>query len=692
MTTESRTINEDYASFMEDVLREADFSGAPQHECFFEMFSGLASENGDTVDLDYTPALKEGNGGYQVDGYALDIDRGELFLAICDYHSDPVEPQKLNANRMEALFRRADAFCKKAIEPDFINSLEETSPAFSAAYPIYENHKRIKRIRIILLTNAELAVRRKAVEAGEVIGKPVAYNVLDFSRYVDIENSHGQPEPIEIDIKELNGKPLPCLPAHVSGSDYSSYLIVLPGALLSQIYGLYGARLLEQNVRVFLQARTKVNQGIINTVRDSPEMFFAYNNGLTATASDVVLETTEDGNTGISAVRNLQIVNGGQTTASILYAQDQRQAELGSVFVQMKLSVIKPEKVEEIVPKISRFANTQNRISEADFFSSHPFHVQMEKISRRLSAPATKSLAGTKWFYERARGQYKDAGAYGSAADKRRFQAEFPKNQVINKTDLAKYEASFECYPHLVSQGAQKCFLNFAERVAARWEKKESSFHDGYFREAMARAIVFRQTDKIVSSSDWYKADRGYKANIVTYTIAWLVNHLREDRKMALNLTDVWNRQELPPEIEAAVSLIAEEVAAEIKNTPDTARNVSEYAKQIQCWAKVKALKIKVSDSLYGWAIGVDEAEQQQRDDDKAGRIDVELEFEQRLLGLQPKIAELREVARSKGLLSPNNKKAIEKLERGQFNFTRSEKNAMRNLLERLEDKGYSLS
>lgn len=158
-------------------------------------------------------------------------------------------------------------------------------------------------------------------------------------------------------------------------------------------------------------------------------MFFAYNNGLTATASNIDMERMPDGTLGIRSFTDLQIVNGGQTTASILYAKDQTRADLSDVFVQMKLSVIEPEKVEEIVPKISRFANTQNRISEADFFSSHPFHVEMEKISRRLSAPPRPgALAPTKWFYERARGQYKDAGAYGTAGERRRFGAEYPRS------------------------------------------------------------------------------------------------------------------------------------------------------------------------------------------------------------------------------------------------------------------------
>src|SRR5262249_54769656 len=149
----------------------------------------------------------------------------------------------------------------------------------------------------------------------------------------------------------------------------------------------------------------KVNRGIIETASTEPEMFFAYNNGITATASKIEVISSSDGACGIKSISDLQIVNGGQTTASVLYAKDRSGADLDRVLVPMKLSVIERERIDETVPKISRFANTQNKISEADFFSSHGFHVKMEQISRRLVAPAKPGfLSGSKWFYERARG------------------------------------------------------------------------------------------------------------------------------------------------------------------------------------------------------------------------------------------------------------------------------------------------
>ncbi|MCY4558070.1 MAG: hypothetical protein OXF79_17215, partial [Chloroflexi bacterium] len=224
-------LNEAYRQFGDELLFEAEFTGDPQHMCFFKLFSEVASDNGDTADLDYTPVLREGRGGYQVDGYAIDLDRGELFLAVCAFNTEPTL-QSMNAAAMESLFRRVDSFCEKAIDPEFVRELEETSPAFEAAYPIHQNRQKIRRIRVILLTNAVLAVRKKVVEAGKTIELPVAYNVLDFARYTNILKSRGNAEPIEIDATSINGKPLPCLQAHVHGTSYKSYLVVLPGTFL----------------------------------------------------------------------------------------------------------------------------------------------------------------------------------------------------------------------------------------------------------------------------------------------------------------------------------------------------------------------------------------------------------------------------------------------------------------------------
>jgi hypothetical protein len=678
----------EFEEFTDDLLREAEVSGEPQQACFFQMYADAASENGDCSDLIYTPVRRDGTRGYQIDGYAIDPDQGELHVTICDFR-DEEQLESLIHSQIETLFRRAERFVTTALAGDLLPQLEETSPEFEAYYPIYKYRKSIRRIRLIIFSNARFASRKKSVDAKEVDGRTIIYNLLDFTRYTDITKARGGTEPIEIDIAELGGEALPCLLAHTEGSNYQSFLVVIPGELLAQIYGRYGPRLLEQNVRTFLQARTKVNRGIIDTVGNAPEMFFAYNNGITATASGVTLEELPDGGSAIRTLQNLQIVNGAQTTASVLYAKDRNGADLSRVYIQMKLSVVDEELIDEVVPKISRYANTQNRISEADFFAGHPFHLEMEKISRRLSAPQKAgSMSTSKWFYERARGQYKDQVAYGSPAVRRRFEAEFPKGQVVVKTDLAKYELTFARRPDTVSRGAQKCFLDFADTVDKAWDAKQGDFNEAYFKERMAKAIVFRWTDSMVARSDWYKEDRGYKAQTVTYCLALLAEKISQNRKH-IDFQKIWNLQDVPEGMKAAIELLAPMVAQKIRQTPDGVKNVGEYCKQQACWAAVSTITTELPSKIKDSLIASDERRLQKKDALDVQAIDREVDFETRLLSLVPHVATITAYAEKELLMSPKTASALKKLQAGRVNLVKSEKNLLRQLFKRMMEYGF---
>lgn len=687
-------LQEAFARFWEELLFEAQASGDPQAAAFFAMYAKLATENGDTIDLTYTPVRNEGRGGFQVDGCALDQERGDLYLAVSDFRPGR-DLETLNAAQIDGLFERVRRFCEQAVQPAFVNAIEETSPTFEAAWLIHSGRAVIRRIRVIAFSNARMSTRRKPETAGKILGVPVVFSVLDFARFADISAARGGLEPIEIDVAAINGAPLPCLPAHSIDGEHASYLVAVPGVFLAEIYGLYGARLLEQNVRTFLQAKTKVNTGIIRTLETQPEMFFAYNNGLTATAAGITTARMADGSLGISAIENLQIVNGGQTTASILYASDsarrERKADLSRVFVQMKLSVVNPELLEEIVPKISRFANTQNKISEADFFSSHPIHLVLQRISRQLSAPAKPgSLSGSKWFYERARGQYRDKLAYGTPAEKRRFELEFPRDQLIDKTDLAKFEVTFECRPHIVSRGAQKCFLDFAEKAGKAWEASEAPFNEHWFRSVVAKAIAFRWTDKMVGGSAWYQEDRGYKAQVVTYTLAWLVNHLQQ-QGLELDLNLIWQRQELPEEVGQILRQLAPQVAATIKAAPPQMKNVGEYCKQQACWAVVAGSTYPFEGALDGVTLDRAEAVRVRKDAVVAQKMDSDIDFDSVLVWLLGQAEPAVQFARSRRMLTPISDAALRRLSRGDIRLPAPERSALKSLLGKMAEAGFAL-
>ena len=174
--------------------------------------------------------------------------------------------------------------------------------------------------------------------------------------------------------------------------DYDYALTAIPGEALRLLYEKFGARLLEANVRSFLSVKAKgVNAGIQGTLRTSPGRFMAYNNGIVIVADEMRFEKTADGSPGIAWIKGLQIVNGGQTTASIYFAKRKHPAtDLSKVRVPAKIIVMRepdPTKEEALVSDISRFANSQNAVSQSDLSANKPFHVEVEKLSLTVYCP-----------------------------------------------------------------------------------------------------------------------------------------------------------------------------------------------------------------------------------------------------------------------------------------------------------------
>lgn len=409
----------------------------------------------------------------------------------------------------------------------------------------------------------------------------------------------------------------------------------MPASVLARLYDRYSARLLEQNVRTFLQARAQVNKGIRATILTEPHMFFAYNNGVTATAQAVETRV-KDGHLQIIGMTDLQIVNGGQTTASLFHTQRKDKADLSGIFVQMKLSVIDSEQSEMIVPRISEYANTQNRVNAADFFSNHPFHVRMADFSRRIWAPAQQGAQReTKWFYERARGQYIDAQSKLTPGEQKRFKAEYPKPQMFTKTDLAKFENVFDDHPKWVNLGGQKNFAKYAQRIGKEWEKSSDGFNELYFKRAIARGILFRATEKLVSDQPWYNG--GYRANIVAYTLAVLGEITRIHDK-SLDFQAIWNSQQVDDTLSAALAAVAAQVNEDIIHPPQGISNISEWAKKDGCWSRIKdrisEIEEHLTDEFWGSTVSTDESRSEVRSAKKVQKIDNGIEAQKQVLSI----------------------------------------------------------
>jgi hypothetical protein len=256
----------------------------------------------------------------------------------------------------------------------------------------------------------------------------------------------------------------------------------------------------------------------------------------------------------------------------------------------MKLSIVAPEQAVEVVPRISEYANSQNKVSAADFFANHPFHVRVEDFSRRIYAPsADGSFRESKWFYERARGQYQDARAQLTTAERRKFDLEYPRRQMFSKTDLAKFLMVWRSRPDIVSKGAQKNFAEFAKKVSAEWTSNSDVFNEMYYRQAIAKAIIFRAVEKLVPEQPWYQG--GYRANIVAYAVARIAEEAVR-RKMTVDFEEIW-RQQAPSDVMRVVLAEVARVANDVLvDSPDTARNVTEWAKQPACWNRMREAEI----------------------------------------------------------------------------------------------------
>jgi len=588
----------------QEALGKSEAEGSFLQEALFDIYTDKLIENGDISAAHQVFYSKPGknNRTEKVSGYdgdPIESNDGSLSLLIADFDTSPTEVETLNRSGMEAEFTKLRHFVESALDDNFRHGLEETDPAFGLADLINTRWGKIDKLRMILITNKALSNRVDRTPSTQIHDKPVSYSVLDINRMQRLQYASEEREEMSINLLADYGGGIPVLPAHLGNEEYESYIAVLPAEKLAAIYDRWSDRLLEQNVRVFLQARGNVNQGIRNTLSNEPGMFFAYNNGITATAENI---ETIDGVNGkeISRLQNFQIVNGGQTTGSI-YAASKAGTDLSGVFVQMKLSVISPDRSEEVVPKISQYANSQNRVNAADFFSNHPFHVRIEDFSRRMYVPAQgDSLKESKWFYERARGQYQnELSRRATVAQRTAYGFEFPKHQKVVKTDLAKFISVWDGVPHIVSRGAQKCFVDYAGKIGSLWEINPDQFNEMYFRHAIAKAIVFRETEKIVSSQPWYETG-GYRANIVAYTIAKLSRDLQIN-KQVLDFEDIWRNQKITPGLANVIAIGATQVKEIILNPGQHgSRNISEWAKQEACWKRVEALEVSWPDSLQG--------------------------------------------------------------------------------------------
>lgn len=584
----NQSLNEFYTRFREEVLCsiDTDTSGWTTEDFLTNVMLEYLEDAGEVTD----PVICPFRGyGLQLNAYAIseDGDTVDIFVSI---YSDADQPRSVSQTDIDAAIKRAIQLYHRAIN-DLYTAFQKDNDTYEFAITLHQSKDIIKKVRICALTNG--LVKPIALKNISIGGADVSFGLWDIDRLYRCVTSGKMRETIEIDFEERFHTTIPCI-ENASSEKYCVYLSILSGEVLAALYEEFRDRLLEKNVRSFLQVKGGVNKGIRDTLKDEPDMFLAYNNGISVTAESVEIVRDENGKPSIKRIRDMQIVNGGQTTASIYNARIDKKAgvDLSKVYVQMKLSVIRsPEDMDKIVPRISTFANTQNKIQIADFSANDPFHRRIEELSRTIWAPAVNGQKSQNWFYERARGQYADMLTRESTARRKKEYKE--THPLFTKTDLAKYENTWDQLPFQVSEGAQKNFHKFMLRLK---ERKGFVPDESYYRNLIAKAILFRQTEKLVQKQQY----GGYRANIVTYTLAFISFKTAQ----RIDLERIWKEQSLTPALEQEIIDTSRFVQQLIVNPPGGA-NIGEWCKKEKCWQTIRDYDHNISDALQSELVSV---------------------------------------------------------------------------------------
>ena len=561
----------------------------------------------------------------ELDAFAFDEadDSLHLFAAMREGLVEMPSPLGLSEAREQGFNRLLGTF-EQARDGWLSGNIEESRPLWALARRIQVGG-RPSALRLNVLTDRPVSERLREIPPDQTReGVAVTFQIWDVTRLKRIHEAQSVRDDLFVDLSHLPGGGLAALPASTGRGDYDAYLAVMPGDALADIYIRHGSRLLEGNVRTFLGRRGNINKGIGTTLAREPGRFFAYNNGIAATASSVVMVEGTGNTVLLTGATDLQIVNGAQTTASLAALRREGRLPEGAVFVPLKLSVVAPAVAEELVPRISRYANSQNSVRASDFFANHPFHQRMEEVSRRVLAPAVNgSLVQTHWYYERARGQHLNDQATLTAARKAQFLRRNPREQVITKTALAKVESCFDLLPDVACKGAEKAFTAFAERVTEDWkeEAKRDTYGDDWFRCAVARAILFRTTEALVSRAPWYEG--GYRAQVVAYATARLAALAAERSEGGrLDYLKVWAAQASGGLLERQLQVIAETMMAVLRSPPMAGQNISEWAKQQACRRQALTTAVQVEDGLDAFLVekaDVKAAHREERENQRVG-------------------------------------------------------------------------
>lgn len=666
--------------FLETLRNDSAIDGTDTEDEFLERTLEILSSFDEIEDpVRIGMGNKKGKSGriMRADGFSFDETEHSLTLFISDFQ-DTYTPSNLTSSRVDELYWMMyyflDEICNGKMEDYFDDSDEILKIARMIRNRINaapDDPKLIMKIKMFIITNRELdtklldanllettfrktkgksktAKTTKKIKKADFNGNPLDISLWYPERFYEMELSNSN-EPIIINIKEdypdLGYKGIPCIKGNIGVNlGYEAYIAIIPGKLLASIYIEHGSKVLEGNVRAFLgtNGSKSVNSGIRKTINNDPTKFFTYNNGIATTAADVTVELI-DGELLITRVVDLQIINGGQTTASLAEAVLKKtNISLDGIYVPMKLTVIEDRETEnddgvrfydQMVQAIAKYANSQNKVTAADLFSNDPFHIWMEKMSKKHLAPPVKAAVPTGWYYERSRKKYQQEQIKLRGEEAKRFSLKYPKKQIITKEQLAMYLTAVACKPHIVSKGKNWVMKEFGEEIGKEYRNDKSVFNEFYFKKCVCAAILFRSVDDYLetnkdsarrSTGFWYKAG-GYKLNIVPFTIAKIISSI--PLGMYLDWGMIWQKQSLSPAFMREIEKVTKMTNDFICDSHGMI--VTEYCKKEATWTEYRDhVRYELSSAFMNELISISMIRQEEATARKDERENQKLDYQ----------------------------------------------------------------
>lgn len=616
---------QEYLKYRVDLLNESqDEEGFINESSFINniipsMLDAKLIDTEDFTETYYTTEID--NSTVKINGYIINDSGERLQLFILNDESISLNSKNLEISLKEyydAIFKQAINFTSKAIKGHLndiqdigainalINQMSSSLGAHqfdvieiflvSATATVNNSGSIVQPKRIDF---KDEKIKLKYTKNREFVEKEILLikRLIDLNFLYSVLISQGNREALTINFEEQFDFKIEAIKA-ADETNFESYLCVLPATILAELYKRFSSRLLEKNVRSFLQFRG-VNLGMRKTLTKNPEKFIAFNNGLTITASNKEVETI-NGKFYIKSLSDFQIVNGGQTTASIYFSQKDG-IDISKVKVMAKINVAKnisEEELNELISSISEYSNSQSKVTNVDLRSRNPNLNKIKALSESIITPSSR-----KWFFEKSKGEFNTKLRIAGSSGKNRIEKEYPKEYRFTKEQLGKYYSSWGNEPYKVKKGGEAIFRKFLEDIGSEENSKKVNIDRNFYELLISKIILFKSLENIHGTRN--NAIGQLRSAVVPYAISILYNHTEGNKKndKTFDLSKLWNREGIEDDLEVylkSLMILINDLIKKYAKSDD----LGEYSKKKELWDDISTSKeilefLKSSNSIH---------------------------------------------------------------------------------------------